>query len=321
MKKDAIKKWGEKLIEILRKKLSGQWDAWLKGDHFGGARFTVKEQTVLIKRLAYLLEAGVPLEESLSMLQSQMRSKQHARALAEVSRSVAGGHSLSESVAAQPKLLGAFGVHLIRVGEQSGTLAQSLTYLAEELTKKQLLRRKVVGAFIYPAVIMVATLGIAGFLLTYLFPKIMPVFVSLHITLPVTTRMVIALSTFITEWGLLSIGLIGVGVVFATVMLRKNTRVRFLFQNALMRLPLLGAMMRDYYVASGSRTLGLLLKSGVPLHEALHTTADTTVQLVYKKRWHDLGESIRQGTTMSYLLQNEHLLFPEIFAHLVMVGE
>src|ERR1700690_424218 len=122
----------------------------------------LQEQSFFFKRLAFLLQADVSLVESLHVLHEQGRSRRHMRALAHVARDVEAGRPLSAAVQKFPALFGGFAVSMLAVGESSGTLSQSAAYLAQELHKKEVLKRKIMGAFLYPAVVLLATLGIAA---------------------------------------------------------------------------------------------------------------------------------------------------------------
>jgi type IV pilus assembly protein PilC len=165
-------------------------------------RFSLRDLTFFIKRLAFLINAGVPVVEALHVLQEQVRTKSHAAVLGRIIEDASNGQSLSRSFAKFPKIFSDFAIHIIRVGESSGTLSQNLQYLADELKKRHALRRKVVSALVYPAFITCATLGITAALTVFIFPKILPIFSSLNVELPLSTRMLIWTSVFLSHWGL-----------------------------------------------------------------------------------------------------------------------
>lgn len=290
-------------------------------DSLVGSRLSLKDQTHFIKRFAFLIKAGIPVVECLYILREQAGSKSHARVLDKIIDDTANGRALSKSFAKFPNLFNNFAIYIIKVGESTGMLNENLSYLADELKKKHALKRKVVGAFIYPTVITVATLGITIFLMVYLFPKLMPVFTSLHVQLPLPTRIIIALSAFLSKWWLAFVfGLILVIALFI-VALQKSERFHFMFDRACLRIPIIGTVIRYYNVANSSRTLGLLLKSGVTFSEALPITAQTTSNLVYKKEWNDLTLVAIRGEEISTRLRTRQMYFPDIFAHLIAVGE
>lgn len=290
-------------------------------DHFIGSRLSLKDQTHFIKRFAFLIKAGIPVMECLHILRDQAASKSHTRVLEKIIDDTANGRALSKSFAKFPHLFNNFAIHIIKVGESTGMLNENLSYLADELKKKHLLKRKVVGAFMYPAIITVATLGITIFLMVYLFPKLMPVFASLHVELPLSTRIIIALSAFLSKWWFVCILALALAIVGIVATLRHSERFHFFFDRVCLKLPVIGAVIRYYNVANGSRTLGLLLKSGVPFSEALPITAETTSNLVYKKEWNNLAAVAVRGEEISVRLHTRQMYFPDIFAHLIAVGE
>ncbi len=293
----------------------------LKNMSFGGTRLSLKEQVSFAKRLAFLINAGITLVEGLTILREQGRGRTQKKVLDSVLGDITAGQSLSRSFSKFPKTFGEFTISIVKVGESSGTLAMSLTYLAEELRKKQILRRKVVSAFVYPALITVATLGITAFLMLYLFPKIMPVFTSLHTELPLTTRMVMATSVFFQQWGMLALfGTIAL-IVVLLVTIKKSSWIHERVDRAILRLPVIGAIVQYYNVANSTRTLGLLLKSGVRLGEAIVITADTTKNFVYKRHYEALAGVVNRGERMSAYLNRHRSVFPDVTAHMIAVGE
>ncbi len=284
-------------------------------------RLSVAEQTFFAKRLAFLITAGIPILESLYMLREQSGSRAYARVMDAVIDDVANGQNLSKSLSKFPDMFGEFAINIIKVGETSGILSQNLEYLANELNKKQALRRKVIGALAYPALITLATLGITAFLMVYLFPKIMPVFLSLHMQLPLSTRIVIWLSTFLQHWGLLVILLIIAAIIVFFVMRKRSQRFRERVDRNLLRIPAIGSMIRYYNLANFTRTLGLLLKSGLTFGNALIIVADTSSNTVYAAHARALEHTVMRGEAISPYLAMQSLAFPDILAQMVAVGE
>ena len=282
--------------------------------------FSLREQSFFAKRLSYLINAGVPLLEALHVLREQT-SKKRSALLEQVIQDVSSGQSLSKSLARFPGVFSEFAIYIIRVGESTGTLSQNLVYLADELKKKQALKRKIISAFIYPTLITVATLGVTAFLMLYLFPKIMPIFESLNATLPLTTRIVMTVSVFFQHWGLLFLIAVVLGISTLVFLLRRNRSLRYVFEFLYLKLPVIGTVLRYYNVANGARTLGLLLKSGVKLSEALPITADTTKNLLYKEQYVLIAAVVNRGERMSTHMRHSRTCFPEMLSHMVSVGE
>jgi len=288
---------------------------------FSVVRLSMKEQTFFAKRLSFLTKAGVPVLEGLHMIREQTLSKGYAKVMDSVIFDVSNGQYLSTSLSKFKNVFGEFAINIISVGESTGTLSENLEYLAEELRKKQALRRKVVGAFVYPLVVTFATFGITAFLIIYLFPKIMPVFTSLHVKLPLSTRIIIALSELLRNHGIaLIIGLLLTFTLFM-ITLKRNYKFHFIFDRAILRIPILGQLIAYYNLANMSRTLGLLLKSGLTLSEAIPITEKTTTNLVYKNQYKKLNEVVNRGEKISNHLKTRRGLFPDTFSQIIAVGE
>ncbi len=281
---------------------------------------SLEERVLFARQLSVGIKAGLSMQDSLVLLRSQTKSPSMKKILEEIIHDTSNGMYLSASMEKYVGIFGQLFVNITRVGEQSGTLIENLNYLAEELKKKQELVSRVRGALIYPAVIMVATIGIVITLMVGVFPKILPVFSSLNIKLPLTTRILIATTHFMTSYTLfLVIGLFafGVGLFF----LFRQEWFKNFFDHAILRLPLISAIAMKVNLVNISRVLGLLLKSGVQIIEAVNITADALDNRFYRSELKIAGETLRRGDFFSvHLAKNTHL-FPPIFTNMIQVGE
>jgi type IV pilus assembly protein PilC len=287
--------------------------------HF--VRFSTKERVLFAKRLSFLIKAGVSVLESTTIIRNQTKQKSKQRIYDTVIADVSAGQFLSKSLDRYKKIFGDFTVNIIRVGEEAGALPENLIYLAEELGKKHALERKVKSALIYPVFITIATFGVTGMLVVYIFPKIMPIFVSLNVDLPWTTRALLAVSEFLSKWGFLTI----LGLLFAIVVFEIAKRtirpLRYGVDWFVLRLPIAGEIARSYNCANFCRTLSLSLKSGINLSEALHITADVTNNVVYKKAYLDFAEHVKKGEKISTAMTKYQSLFSDILPHMILIGE
>lgn len=288
---------------------------------FGTTKLSTREQTLFAKRLAFLIKAGVPILESISILREQASSPAIARVYERIAHDIANGQYLHKSLRRLKGAFGDFAINIIEVGEHSGILSQNLVYLAEELKKKEELRRKIMGAMVYPIFITIATLGVTALLTAYIFPKIMPIFTSLNAKLPVTTRALIAASDYLREWGILTaLGLVVLGIVFS-ILHRRVVPIRYWNDQMLLRLPLVGGMAKTYNVVTFCRTVGILLRSGVLLSDALRITGDTMRNRVYRRECLRLAERVEKGEPLSRYMLKHRKLFPPMLSHMVAIGE
>lgn len=283
-------------------------------------RLSVAEQIFFVKRLAFLITSGVPIVEALHMLKAQS-SRALARVLVTVTHDVSNGQELFKSLGTFPHIFGSVAINLIQIGEQSGTLSQSLTHLAHELSRAYAVRRNLRRVFMYPALILVATLGITGFLMVYVFPNVMPVILRMGVDVPFTTRVVIASSTFLQHYGIWMVIVAVLLGVLSAILMRWSARFRLWVAHAVLRLPILGTLTRYHELIHMTRTLGLLLHSGVTLGRALVIVADTQRNQVYGEHVRSLETCVVRGETLSPYLARHPIAFPPILAQMVAVSE
>lgn len=283
-------------------------------------RVPLQERILFARHLSVGIKAGMSLQDSLKLIQSQTKSSDFKLILTTIIADTANGMFLSASMEKYDHVFGQLFINIVRVGEQSGTLTENLTYLAKELKKKHELRTKVRGALIYPAVIFTATIGIVTTLMVAVFPKILPVFSSLRIDLPVTTRILIAVTNFMTAYTFLIIAVV-IALIIALSILMRYEWFKNRWHAMLFKLPVIGKIVVKVNMASISRILGLLLKSGTQIIEGVNITADALDNRVYSREMRAAGETLRRGEFFSIYLAKHPEIFPPIFSNMVQVGE
>lgn len=283
-------------------------------------RFGTQEQIIFAKRLGMILRSGMPIMQGLHMLLGQASSRSASYVFNSLATHVSEGQSLSSGLGKFQNIFGDFCINIIKVGETSGTLHENLEYLAEELKKKQALKKKVIGALVYPAVIVLATVGISLVLTVYIFPKIAPIFQSFKTELPITTRMLIGISSFLlSKGGWLILGVLAVTISY--FLLLRLKLIHYFFDQILLRLPLFGKLSQYYNLSNIARTLGLLLKSDVRIVESFSIVAHGTKNLVYREALLATALEISKGQKISLRLSDKPRLFPPIFSQMLAVGE
>src|SRR3989344_6668069 len=221
-------------------------------------RLSMKEQVLFAKRLSFLIKGGVPILKGLNIIRKQTRSPFKQKIFDQIINDVANGQFLAKSLEKFKRIFGDFAINIIRVGEMSGVLENNLIYLAEELQKKHNLRRKVIGSLIYPVFITVATLGVVGLLTVFIFPKLLPIFQRLNVQLPLTTKILIAVSSFLLHYGLWVILGIIILVIAFIIVYKKNRQVKFWTHKIIIWVPFSGQIVKSYNMTNFCRTLGLL---------------------------------------------------------------
>src|SRR3989338_9002780 len=245
-------------------------------------RLPNKEKMLFARNLEVMIRSGMQILQSLEILRKQTRSRAFVNILDQVIFDLKNGRFLSAGLDRYRNIFGDFFINLIRVGEASGTLSENLKYLSEELKKKDELNKKIKGAMAYPMVIFMATIGITSIMIFIIFPKILPVLTSLNVELPFITRAFIAISQFMMKYGyLVGVGL--VGLIIGLWLILRIPKVKFAWHKLIISVPPISSMSRSINIISFARTLGLLLKAGIKIVEALEITAGTLSNLVYKK--------------------------------------
>lgn len=283
-------------------------------------RVSVQDQILFAKHLAIMTKAGMPLLNSLLLIQKQTKSRSFLAILKKVVIDVDNGQFLSTSLEQYRGVFGDLFINVIRVGEASGTLVENLNYLALELSKQQELRRTIKGALMYPLIILLATLGIVGALIFLVFPKIMPVFKSLNLQLPLPTRILIDMNLFfLNYWPFIFIGFIIFVFVFWGLLQIRSFRKTL--HHVFLYLPIIGTVVQSVNMANFARTFGVLLRSGVKIVESLTISSSTLSNLVYQDELQNAAGEITKGIQISQYLSHRQHLFPIMLSQMVEVGE
>ena len=283
-------------------------------------RLSVKDKMLFSRHMEMMTRSGLQVLESLEILRKQTRSRAFLKILDSLIDDVKNGHYLSVGMERFRQVFGDFIINLVRVGESSGTLSENFKYLSVELQKKSELRKKVVGALVYPIVIGFATFGITGIMVFVIFPRILPVLESLNVDLPLATRVFIALSSFAIAnvlWILLGLTVL----VIAWVSLLRIRSFRKSWHSVLVRIPLIGPLVVDVNVITIARTMSLLLKGGVQIVEAIEISGRSLNNLVFIDEMNRIADAVRQGNRMSKRMISNPTLFPPTFAQMTNVGE
>src|SRR3989344_8638663 len=258
----------------------------------------LQEKILFTKNLALALKSGVSLVNSLRLMQRQAKSGSMKRIVASLMEDANKGVFLSAGLVKFSAVFGELFINIIKVAETSGTLPENLLYLGDELAKKSALRKKVKSALIYPIIILIATIVIGITMIVFVFPKILPLFQNAKVELPLTTRLLISISSIITSYGIwILIGVIAVIIGFR--LLLRLRPMKFAYDRILFYAPLFGRAMVNYNMANFARPFALLLRSGVKITEALDIAGAASTNLVYRRHFEGVSLSVRRGEFMS----------------------
>lgn len=288
---------------------------------FGGApHISIQERINFARHLSVAIHSGLPLIEGLRLIQAQLPSKRLVKVVAEVIRGVNNGQTLAQALGKYQKSFGEFFISMVKVGEASGNLSQNLLHLSKELKKQHDIRGRAKSAMIYPAIVLVATLGMSIGLTVFIFPKILPIFTSLHVALPFTTRLLIAFMEFIQTKGYLAGGVLVVAIIAlrGAISFRK---IHFYFDRLILLLPVVSKIVVNITLANFSRSLAILLGSGMTLVDSLAVTRVTFHNLYYQREVERIIEAVRRGEEMATHMSQKPHLFPPILTGMIKVGE
>ncbi len=282
-------------------------------------RVSLTERALFAKHLAIMLRSGLTLTEALSVARDASRGKLRS-VIGAVLTAAERGRPLSAALGDHPHVFPRFFVEAIRAGEASGTLSENLENVAVALEKEKELVMKVRGAMMYPMVVLAAALllglGVAFFIL----PKIIPLFEGLRVNLPLSTRVLIAFSHVVDDYGLWLFGGVIAGVV-ALIILLRSAFLRPVVHSLILRLPVVGPIVRGSNLVRMTRTLGMLLKGGLPVDEAIAITRDAASNVHFRSALGAVAERVSKGAKLSEGLAEYPKLFPVIVSRMVGVGE
>lgn len=278
-----------------------------------------KVVTLFSRQLSTLQDAGLPIVQSLQILQDMQRPGTFKNALGKVTEEVQSGSMLSEAMARHPKIWDRLYTNLVKAGEAAGALDTILRRLAEFREKSQGLKKKVIGAMIYP----IAVLTIASLILTFIMVAIVPkfelIFKDLGIELPGLTEVLISFSRFMASyWWLMLIGIIG--SIFGIKIFAKTEKGGAIVDRIMLHVPVLGMIIKKSSVARFTRTLGTLVTSGVGFLDALDITKSATPNIVVQNAIQSVRDSVKEGESVNEPLRRSGV-FDDIVVNMIKVGE
>jgi type II secretory pathway component PulF len=278
------------------------------------------ERILFAKRLSLYLRSGIPLLEAIALIHDDTRSPAHTSLLASLFQDIQHGMPVSQALQRFPRAYRPFHIQLIAVGEVSGTLPDSLTHLAEVLVRRAHLYRSIAGALAYPAIILLGTMGISGFLIFFAFPKIVPLFHGLHAQLPFTTRSLIWLSSLVARHGFLiacSFALLCCALIY----LLRTPLAQKRIHAWVLRVPLIGKGIRSYHLATIFRILAVLLHSGIRIDVALSLARQSIGNTAYQESLRTMEYMVLEGAKCSGGMRTHAALYPSLAVQLVATGE
>lgn len=317
---NALRQKGYFVTEIKAPKTGLQADIKLPKWLDFGSIPTVRDITIFSRQFATVINAGLPVVQSLAILQRQSEKQGLKDALKNVREDVETGLQLSDALAKHPRLFNKLYIYLVRAGEVSGNLDGILDRIAAYMEKQAALRGKIKTALTYPTVVLVIALAVTWFLLTGIVPQFAQILDQLGGDMPVITRALIAISDFLRFQWYIMLGLIVV-IIVGVALFYRTPQGRRTIDNLMLRTPVLGTLVQKSAIASFSNTFGLLLRSGVNIMESIEITKGTAGNAIVEDILDETKENVQRGEQISTTLIKYPHVFPPMVSSMIAIGE
>jgi len=283
-------------------------------------RIKNEEIVLFSKQLAVLIQAKVPLVQSLKVMTRQVENPKFSKIIADVADEVDAGEVFSRALAKHPRVFSNFFIQMTRSGEISGRLEETLTYLSEYISRQHLLNSKVRGAMIYPAFIVAAFIAVGAVMLIWVIPNLTSILTESGQQLPFATRLLIGSSDFIRNWGWLIFTVLFIVVYFVVAAIKKSFEWRYAYDGLKLRLPIFGELLKKIYLARFSETLSTLSSAGIAISQSLEITADVVGNAVYRRIILEADEAVKKGSNISAVFARYSEVLPMV-TQMISIGE
>ena len=280
----------------------------------------MQEKINFARNLGSMIQAGLPASRALMVMERQTKNLELKKIIHTIGADISKGMTLDESISSFPKVFSPLFISMVKAGEQSGTLSESLRIVALQMDRSYTLNRRIRGALIYPSVIISAMVIIAIILLEYIVPTLTKTFSDLHVQLPGSTLFILAISNIIRDhWFLLMVGL--ALIIGGYIYWSRTPAGKSIIHMFILRMPLFGGMVQEVNTARTARTLSSLLSSGVDMVESVRITKEVLQNVHYKKVLEKAEQTIKNGDPLSKIFSENDRLYPTFFSEMMSVGE
>ncbi len=285
-----------------------------------GRRITEKDITLFTRQLATMMKSGVPLLQAFDIVGKGAGNPSLGRLLNDIRNDVETGSSLSQAFRRYPQHFDALYCNLVAAGEQAGILDSLLDRLSSYKEKILAIKGKIKSAMFYPIAVVVVAIIITAVLLIFVIPEFKKVFTSFGADLPAPTLFVMALSDFFVAYWYLMFGAAAAAVIGIAYSYKRSEKMQVAFDRLLLRLPVLGPIIRKATIARWTRTLATMFAAGVPLVEALDSVGGASGNYVYRNATRQIQSEVSTGTSLTVAMQNTSI-FPTMVVQMVAIGE
>jgi type IV pilus assembly protein PilC len=277
-----------------------------------------KDVSTLTRQLATMIKAGLTLTACLNILQEQAKPAM-AVMLNNIVRKIEGGSTFHEALATYPEVFSQVYIALVKSGEAAGQLDKILGQLAETLEKQEAFKRKIVGALIYPALIITGMIAVAFIMMIFVVPQMTEMYADMDATLPLSTQILISISTFMANFWYLIIILVG-GGIWLFNRWHKTTVGRHMIDKLVLKIPIIGILLTKVILTQMIRTLSMLIGAGVPIIEALEIVADIAGNVIFSESMYLAAKGVEKGLPLTSSLERFEE-YPVLVIQMIAVGE
>ena len=272
------------------------------------------------RQFATLLEAKVPLSDSLKNLFRQTSSPILKEAVYELYSDIDSGLSFSQALERQRNIFSDFYINMVKSAEVTGRVDEVMGFLADYLEKEAHLLSKIKNALIYPVTVIVLFMVVVFLMLTVVLPQVQPIFEESNIELPIFTKVMLATGAFLNNWWFVVIPAL-FSVIIVLINYSRSVEGKALFDDLSIRIPVLGNLFRKIYVARFSESFGVLIKGGVPVVQAIEISGHTIDNYAYQEVLHGIAEAVKRGELLSHAIEKEEKFFPPLVSQMISIGE
>ena len=282
-------------------------------------RLTFSDVVDFTRQLAIMLDAGLTLIDALEILKKQVTKPEYLAVLENLEKEIKSGKNFSSALSLFPQYFSSLYISLVKAGEATGKLGDILLKLSSNLEKERTFKGKLKGSLIYPAFIIAGMFVVAFIMMTFVVPKLLELYKDFDAELPLSTKFLIFTSNFLTKYWLIIISMVFLLTLFAIRYL-KSSRGKYQVDSLLLKIPVIGNVIKMATLVDATRTLSILSSSGVSLLETLNIVVETSTNQVYKQAFAKIKKEVEKGITLGFAMKQTEI-FPPILVQMTLTGE
>lgn len=278
------------------------------------------QKIIFARNLSSMLEAGLSLTRAISVMEKQTKNPKFKFVLSEVNKGIEKGNSFYVALGKFPKVFSPLFVSMVRAGEESGKLSDSLRTISDQMDRTYTLKKKIQGALIYPSIIIVALFAVGTLMLIFIVPTLASTFEEMGVDLPASTKFIIGFSNFLVNNYILA-AILFVSFVGGFILALRTSKGKKAFEFFLLHVPIISGLVREINSARTARTMSSLLSSGVGMVSAINITQGVVQNSYYKDVLKTIEDHIQKGGKISEILSKHENLYPIMMTEMIAVGE